>query len=224
MRFPAVLFDLDGTLIDTIPDIIHAVNAMCDDLGLEKLSDTTITAYVGRGSDNLVRRVLTHNTDPSLVSEDTLIKALQIFQTRYHEVNGKYSHLFDGVMQGLQDFAHTGAKLAIVTNKATAFTLPLLRLTGLIDFFDAIVCGDTCTEKKPHPMPVLHACSLLGVAPENTLLIGDSVNDALAARAAKVTVLILPYGYNEGQDVRDLEVDDIVESITDAALWAANTV
>lgn len=224
MRFSAVLFDLDGTLIDTIPDIIHAVNAMCNDLGLPILDDATITAYVGRGSDNLVKRVLAHNTDTSLVSTDSVDQALQIFQKRYHEVNGKDSRLFDGVMQGLQAFAHTGARLAIVTNKPTEFTLPLLRLTGLIDFFDAIVCGDTCSEKKPHPMPVLHACQLLGVSPEHALLIGDSVNDALAARAAQVAVLILPYGYNEGQDVRDLEVDDIVESITDAALWAANHV
>lgn len=224
MRFSAILFDLDGTLIDTIPDLILAVNAMCTDLGLPVLDDATITSYVGRGSESLVRRVLMQQTDPATVTATTVAHALHIFQNRYHEVNGKHSRLFDGVMQGLQAFAHTGARLAIVTNKPTEFTLPLLRLTGLIDFFDAIVCGDTCSEKKPHPMPVLHACDLLSVVPQQALLIGDSVNDALAARAAQVAVLIVPYGYNEGRDVRDLEVDDIVESITDAALWAANHV
>ena len=114
-----------------------------------------------------------------------------------------------------------GMKLAIVTNKPTEFTLPLLRLKGLDTYFDQIVCGDTCAEKKPHPMPMLHACKLLGVQAAQALAIGDSLNDAQAARAAGVRVLAVPYGYNEGSSVHDLDVDAIVTSIEDAARWAS---
>src|SRR5690606_29248617 len=127
-----------------------------------------------------------------------------------------------GVLEGLQAFKDAGYKLAIVTNKPTEFTLPLLERTGIAAFFDGVVCGDTCEQKKPHPMPFLHACSLLGVQPGQALAIGDSVNDALAARAAGIPVLAVPYGYNEGMNVRNLPVDDIVTSIAEAARWAAN--
>lgn len=221
MRFKAVLFDLDGTLVDTIPDIIQATNAMRIQLGLVALGDATITAYVGRGTENLVQRALAHDA-PSPPSRTLFYQGLTLFKQCYHEVNGQQSVLFDGVLDGLQAFARTGVGMAIVTNKQTAFTLPLLEQTGLADYFDAVVCGDTCAEKKPHPMPLLHACELLGVAPELTLMVGDSINDAQAARAAGMAVVILPYGYNEGLDVRDLEVDDIVPTIAAAAVWAAS--
>src|SRR5690606_34010580 len=108
----------------------------------------------------------------------------------------------------------------VVTNKPRAFTLPLLERTGLQHFFEHVVCGDTCARRKPDPMPMLHACELMDVAPANTLAIGDSCNDALAARAAGIAVLALPYGYNEGQSVHTLDVDDIVTSIEEAAQWA----
>lgn len=222
MRFSAVLCDLDGTLIDTIPDIISAVNAMRTDLGLAHLDDATIQSYVGRGTEDLVLRVLAHNPQGKTPTDPELERGLEAFKRRYHEVNGQRSVLFDGVIQGLQAFAEAGCRLAVVTNKQTAFTLPLLQHTGLASFFEVVVCGDTCAQKKPHPMPFLHACELLGVAPQQTLVIGDSVNDAVAARAANIPVLIVPYGYNEGMDVRDLEVDDIVQSIVEAAQWAAN--
>ncbi|MBP6019099.1 MAG: phosphoglycolate phosphatase [Burkholderiaceae bacterium] len=221
MRFKAVLFDLDGTLVDTIPDIIQATNAMRVQLGLITLDDATITAYVGRGTEELVLRALAHDAS-SPPSKDLFYQGLTLFKQCYHEVNGQQSVLFDGVLDGLQAFARAGVGMAVVTNKQTAFTVPLLQQTGLADYFDAVVCGDTCAEKKPHPMPLLHACQLLGVVPEQALMVGDSVNDALAARAAGMAVVILPYGYNEGQDVRNLEVDDIVPSIAAAALWAAS--
>ncbi len=221
MRFKAVLLDLDGTLVDTIPDIIQATNAMRVQLGLAPLDDATITAYVGRGTEDLVRRVLAHDA-PSPPSKAQFQQGLSLFKQNYHEVNGQQSVLFDGVLDGLQAFARAGVAMAVVTNKQTAFTLPLLQQIGLAGYFDAVVCGDTCAEKKPHPMPLLHACKLLGVAPELALMVGDSVNDAQAARAAGMAVVILPYGYNEGLDVRDLEVDDIVPTIAAAALWAAS--
>ena len=112
-----------------------------------------------------------------------------------------------------------GLKLAVVTNKATEFTLPLLERTGLAGFMQAVVCGDTLTERKPHPAPMLHACAQLGTAPSRTIVVGDSKHDAASGQAAGCRVLIVPYGYNEGQSVQTLDVDAIVETIEAAAQW-----
>lgn len=221
MRFKAVLFDLDGTLVDTIPDIIQATNTMRTQLGLATLDNATITAYVGRGTEDLVLRALAHDA-PQPPTSALFEQGLTLFKQCYHAINGQQSVLFDGVLDGLLAFNQTGVSMAVVTNKQTAFTLPLLQHLNLASFFDAVVCGDTCPEKKPHPMPLLHACELLGVNPEHALMVGDSINDAKAAQAAGMAVVILPYGYNEGQDVRNLEVDDIVPTIAAAALWAAS--
>lgn len=220
MSFSAVLLDLDGTLLDTIPDLANASNAMRRELGLAPLSQETIASYVGKGTPNLVLRTLSNNPDGSVPTPDEVERGLEIFGRHYHAVNGDLAVVFPGVLQGLEAFKAAGVKMAVVTNKPTEFTLPLLERTGLAPFFDHVVCGDTCARKKPDPMPLLHACELLQADPQHALAIGDSINDALAARAANMTVLAVPYGYNEGMDVRTLEVDDIVMSINDAALWA----
>ncbi|MGB3287688.1 MAG: phosphoglycolate phosphatase [Burkholderiaceae bacterium] len=221
MPFSAVLLDLDGTLLDTIPDLASAANAMRQDLGLPALAQETIATYVGKGTGHLVMRALSNNDQGKAPTPEELQQGLAIFDRHYHRYNGEASTLYPGVLEGLQAFRQAGAKMAIVTNKPTEFTLPLLPRFGLDQYMDHVVCGDTCEQKKPHPMPLLHACDLLGIAPQDALAIGDSVNDALAARAAKIRVLAVPYGYNEGMDVRILEVDDIVTSIADAAQWAA---
>lgn len=221
MRYQAVLLDLDGTLLDTIPDLAEAVNAMLADLNVKPLPVEQIASYVGKGARVLIQRVLRHalpaeNADPHVQEQ-----AMQSWRRRYHQVNGDGARLYPGTREGLDMFRRAGAKLGVVTNKPGEFTLPLLRKTGLASYFDVVVSGDTCSEKKPHPMPVLHACSQLAVPPGNTLFIGDSVNDAQAARAAGMDVLAVPYGYNEGKDVRELDVDAIVTSIERAAHWAA---
>ena len=218
----AVLFDLDGTLLDTIPDLAQATNAMRQDLGLAILDQAVITSYVGKGTENLVMRALANNPGGVQPSADEVKQGLALFNRHYHDCNGKNAVLYPGVLEGLQAFKAAGCKLAVVTNKPTEFTLPLLERSNLAAFFDQIICGDTCEQKKPHPMPFLHACSLLGVQPEQALAVGDSINDALSARAAGIPVLAVPYGYNEGMDVQDLPVDDIVTSIAEAARWAAN--
>lgn len=220
MPFSAVLIDLDGTLLDTIPDLANAANAMRQELGMPPLSQETIASYVGKGTENLVHRTLSNNTNGSVPDSASVERGLEIFGRHYHKVNGEQAILYPGVMEGLHAFKAAGLKMAVVTNKPTEFTLPLLDRSGIADFFEHIVCGDTCARKKPDPMPLLHACDLLQVGPESALAIGDSVNDALAARAANITVLAVPYGYNEGMDVRSLEVDDIVMSINEAAQWA----
>jgi phosphoglycolate phosphatase len=220
-RYRAILIDLDGTLLDTIPDLAAASNAMLEELGAVSLPVSAIATFVGKGTENLVRRCLSDSrvgmpTDPATVEN-----ALSVFNRHYHRINGDAAQLYPGVEEGLAAFRAQGARLAVVTNKPTEFTLPLLERSGLAQWFDAVVCGDTCERKKPDPQPLLHACDLLGCSPGEALAIGDSVNDALAARAAGITVLAVPYGYNEGRDIHELDIDGIVFGIHEAARWAA---
>lgn len=215
----AVLLDLDGTLLDTIPDLAHAANAMRADLGLPALPQSLIATYVGRGVDNLIQRTLAEDLDGAPIPPELLARGRASFTPRYHEVNGHKSALFEGVLPGLQRMQQMGLKMAVVTNKATEFTLPLLARTGLAPYMQAVVCGDTLAERKPHPAPMLHACKLLGVAPARSIVVGDSLHDAASGLAAGCRVLIVPYGYNEGHSVQTLKVDAIVETIEAAAQW-----
>lgn len=219
--FQAALLDLDGTLLDSIPDLAHAANAMRIELGMPALHIDVVATFVGKGVDNLVRRALAgslHAPDPE---PEAFERARTSFYRHYHLVNGDKATVFDGVIEGLKAMREQGLKLAVVTNKPTEFTLPLLERTGLSGFFQEVVCGDTCVRRKPDPDQMFYACERLGVTPQQTVAIGDSVNDALAARAAGMRVLAVPYGYNEGQDVQTLDVDAIVNSIAHAAEWIA---
>lgn len=217
MTYTAALFDLDGTLLDTIPDLADATNAMLQALGLHTLPQDTIATFVGKGTGVLVERALNAQPQGTALPDQAL--ALDTFHACYHECNGNRARLYPGVMQGLDALSAAGLALGVVTNKPTAFSLPLLEQAGLAGYFAHIVCGDTCTQKKPHPMPFQHACDLLGVPPTHAVAVGDSMNDALSARAAGLTVLAVPYGYNEGNDVQSLDVDDIVSGIDEAARW-----
>lgn len=223
MRFSAALLDLDGTLLDTIPDLADAANAMRVELGLTALPQETIATYVGKGTPNLVTRLLSNNPAGTVPTADQIEHGLLVFGRHYHRFNGDKAIIYPGVIEGLEAFRKAGVKMAVVTNKPTEFTHSLLERAGLAMYFEHVVCGDTCARKKPDPMPLLHACELLGVDAGSALAIGDSVNDAQAARAAGMAVLAVPYGYNEGMDVRTLEVDDIVSSIAEAAQWAAHS-
>lgn len=217
--FEAALFDLDGTLLDTAPDLALAANAMRVEYGMPPLRDDVITTFVGKGMENLVRRVLAGSLEPEEQLAHPIEEALAVFKRHYHSVNGDRVRIFDGVLEGLQAMRADGLSLGVVTNKPTEFTLPLLAQTGLGGLFETIVCGDTCAHKKPHPEPVLHACRQLNADPARSVVIGDSVNDALAARAAGTAVLIVPYGYNEGRDVRALDADGIVPDVMAAVAW-----
>ena len=217
--YDAVLLDLDGTLMDTIPDLAHAANAMRGSLGLAALPESLIATFVGNGIDNLIRRSLAHDHAPDRLTPELLARGKQAFYPAYHRINGTRSVLFEGVIAGLDAMRAGGLKMAVVTNKSTEFTLPLLELAGLSPYMDAVVCGDTLAERKPDPAPMLHACALLGVAPRRSVAVGDSVNDALSARAAGCAVRAVPYGYNHGQSVQTLDVDAIVENIQAAARW-----
>jgi phosphoglycolate phosphatase len=221
MQFAGVLFVLDGTLLDTIPDLASSANAMRQDMGLPPIPQSVLATYVGKGVEQLVMRALGHEGTPASV--ETVMRGLARYRDHYRKRNGDQAQPYPGVLAGLDAFRAAGTKLAVVTNKDTEFTEPLLRRCGLLEYFDVVVCGDTCEQKKPHPMPLHYACEQLAIQPEQALFIGDSINDALAANAAGMAVLAVPYGYNEGRDVQTLPVDAIVGSIIEAAEWAANS-
>src|SRR5690606_33729853 len=197
MNIFSVLFDLDGTLLDTIPDLASACNAMRIDFGLPVLPEERIATFVCKGSQDLVQLGLTDLPEP--LADPS--QALESFYYHYQLCNGQHSRLYPGVLEGLEDFKNQGLRLAVVTNKPEQFARPLLEQTGLASYFELLVGGDTCPRKKPDPLPFLHACEQMNLSPQQALVIGDSMNDAQAARAAHIPVLLVPYGYNEGKDV-----------------------
>lgn len=216
LRVKAVMIDLDGTLVDSIPDLAAAANGMLREMGRAELGVDVIRTFVGKGIPNLVARSLTGSLDGS-VAPEVLERAMPIYERYYTEFNGRHSTVYPGVVEGLDALRAARFPLACVTNKSGRFTLALLECVGLARYFDEVVAGDTLPQKKPDPAPLLHACRKLGVQPREMLLIGDSVNDVQAARAAGCPVFCVPYGYNEGRDVRELDVDAIVTSLDEAA-------
>ena len=211
----AVMIDLDGTLLDTASDLAAAANMMLRELGRVELPLETIQSYIGKGIQKLVKRSLTGSLDDEPDAE-LFDKAMPIYERDYAKTLCVNTRPYPGVIEGLNALWETGFRLACVTNKAEAFTLPLLRATGLFDYFDIVLSGDSLPKKKPDPMPLLHACTHFDILPHEMLLIGDSLNDAEAARAAGCHVFCVPYGYNEGRDVRELDCDAIVTSVYDA--------
>ena len=212
----AVLFDLDGTLLDTVPDLHAAVCAMLKDLGRPELPVDAIRRYVGRGIANLVKRSLADSLEVAEDDAPAPVDALASFRTHYARENGRRTQLFPGVLEGLQAIRAMGLPMAVITNKAEAFTRPLLEMTGLAAYFSVVVSGDNLPKHKPDPMSLVWACGRLNVSPPDALFIGDSVNDFLAARAAGCRVFLLPYGYNEGRDVQELDCDAIVPTVESA--------
>jgi phosphoglycolate phosphatase len=212
----AVAVDLDGTLLDTLPDIAEAADRMLRDLGRPAAGSDTVRGYIGRGIPRLVKRLLTG--DPDAEPDAGLFdRALPLFEQHYRDTFDQRSRPFPGVVEGLERMRAGGLKLACVTNKAQAFTLPLLERTGMAGFFDLVVSGDTLPRKKPDPLPLLHIAQHFRLLPPQLLLIGDSDNDTDAARAAGCPVVCVPYGYTGGRQVRDLDCDAIVTSLIEAA-------
>lgn len=210
----AALIDLDGTLLDTAPDLAAAANAMLAELGLQALSAATVREFIGSGIVRLVERSLQAAGLPLPCAQ--LERALRSFGAHYRRVNGSSSAPYPGVLEGLERMRARGLRLACVTNKAAAFTAPLLEKSGVARFFDAVVTADQVGARKPDPAAFLYACHLLGVSPGECAVIGDSANDALAARAAGCRALLVSYGYSEGRDVRALDSDGLAASFAEA--------
>jgi phosphoglycolate phosphatase len=219
LRFPlrvkAVMIDLDGTLADTIPDLAEAANMMLRELDRPGLERELIRTFVGKGIPKLVERALAGSLEGGAPA-GLLARALPIYERCYAEVNGKHTVIFPGVSEGLRTLRAMQLPLACVTNKAERFTLALLEHLQLARCFEQVIAGDTLPQKKPDPQPLLHACRGFGIAPGDMLMIGDSANDVEAARAAGCPVFCVTYGYNEGRDVRELDVDAIVASLIEA--------
>ncbi|MBB3212801.1 phosphoglycolate phosphatase [Herbaspirillum sp. Sphag1AN] len=212
----AAIIDLDGTMLDTAPDFHVAVNRMRADLGLAPLALHVIVDFVGKGSENLMRRVLAVDYDDTDI-EQHFAAALSSYQEHYAEINGKYATLYPQVIEGLQVLQKKGLRLACVTNKPVAFALPLLEQKGLRPYFEIVYGGDSLQRKKPDPLPLLQVCQDFSLEPSQVVAIGDSSNDALAARAAGCRVLNVPYGYNHGEPIHNVDSDGIVQTLLDAA-------
>lgn len=218
LRFAAraLLIDLDGTLVETVPDLAMAVNAMRADVGLAELPDSTVASYVGKGAAVLVRRALTGSMDEELAA-DAMARGLESFNRHYTEHNGRQSFAFEGTATTLKQWRSAGFKLACVTNKPNQFAHTLLERMQLHALFDVVVGGDDTPDRKPHPAPLLLACELLRVAPAEAVVIGDSINDLQAGRAAGCRVILVETGYNEGAPVSSLGADAIFPSLAESA-------
>ncbi|MHB1374776.1 MAG: phosphoglycolate phosphatase [Thauera sp.] len=214
----AVLFDLDGTLLDTIADLADAANLMLAELGRPARSQDEIHSFVGKGIPNLVRRCM---TEGAAASEDEIDTAVGVFRQHYARVNGVRTRIYPGVTELLGTLRACGLPLAVVTNKAEAFTLPLLARMDIAHYFDTVVSGDTLPVKKPDPAVVHLACERLGVSAAEALMIGDSANDAFAARGAGMPVLLVSYGYSEGVPVDTIECDGLLSTALDALDYLA---
>jgi len=217
-----VLIDLDGTLLDTAPDLAAAANLMRADFGLPPLPLARIAAFVGKGAEVLVHRALTDDLGGRADAAD-FARGRASFYAHYAAENGLQAVVFERVPQALQQLRGHGLKLACVTNKPKEFTTPLLAKMGLAPYFDAVVAGDEVAEKKPHPALLLEACRRLQLKPTEVMLIGDSVNDAQAARAAGCGCVLVETGYNEGEGVAALAgapgLDAIFATLAEAVQW-----
>ncbi|RFP09921.1 MULTISPECIES: phosphoglycolate phosphatase [unclassified Duganella] len=212
----AAIIDLDGTMLDTIPDFHVALNGMRAELDLQPITQDQIALMVGKGSENLIRSVLGLDWDAARV-EAHFETAMDAYQRHYLSINGNYSALYPGVIEGLTAMKAQGLRLACVTNKPISFTTPLLKLKGLDGFFEVVYGGDSLPRKKPDPLPLQTVCADFGLAPAQVVAIGDSSNDAQAARAAGCPVLTVPYGYNHGEAIHKTDSDGIVATLLEAS-------
>jgi phosphoglycolate phosphatase len=208
-QFDAAIVDLDGTLVDTLPDFVVVLNMMLDELQLDSVERDFVERSVGKGPEYLVRRTLAHvGADSGLYDAASLH-----YERHYQRLNGRHATVFAGVEEGLAGLRAAGVRLACLTNKPGAFARELLAQKGLAGYFDMVFGGDAFERKKPDPLPLLKTCDALGSLPSRTLMIGDSSNDAAAARAAGCPVVLVTYGYNHGEPVRDVDADGFIDRL-----------
>lgn len=209
-----VLIDVDGTLVDSVPDLTFCVDEMMRRLGRAPHGEEKVRAWVGNGVERLVRRALIGQLDGE-PDEADYAQAYPIFLELYAENTSKRSCLYPGVREGLDYMRRQGYQLGCVTNKAAQFTVPLLKDLGIYDAFGIVVSGDTLPVKKPDPQPLLHAASHFDVAPQDALMLGDSKSDVTAARAAGFQIICMSYGYNHGEDIRNYSPDAVIDSMAE---------
>jgi phosphoglycolate phosphatase len=221
-RIRAVLFDMDGTLVDTLPDIAAAVNAALHDLKLQSLDDAQIAGLIGNGSRVLSRRALEAQPALDAARREALVEPLLAGYARHYATQaGTNGRLFPGARETLQELAAQGRRLGVVTNALQPLAETVLARFGLAPLLDAVVGVDGRGDfVKPHPQPLWSACKAFEVAPRDTLMVGDSINDVAAARAAGCAIVCVPHGYDQGRSVHDLGVD-VIESLATLPAWIA---
>ncbi len=208
-RWNAAIVDLDGTLVDTLGDFEVALNRTLADLDLPTVTRALVERTVGKGSEHLIRSVLAHQLSLPEVGacaghdvQALYEPAWQRYQHHYLSINGEFAAVYEGVVEGLTLLQEAGLQLACLTNKPLSFARPLLEAKGLAGFFPLVFGGDSFERKKPDPLPLLKTCEALGTLPAQTLMVGDSSNDAQAARAAGCEVVLVTYGYNHGEPIQ----------------------
>ncbi len=209
----AAIVDLDGTMVDTLGDFDVSLNAMLRDLSLPAVDRAFIERTVGKGSEHLIRSTLAHVGGGA----DAFDAAWARYQHHYLRINGEHSTVYAGVEEGLRALRARGLRLACLTNKPTDFARPLLQRKGLAACFDQVFGGDAFERKKPDPLPLLRTCAALGSEPSRTLMVGDSSNDARAARAAGCPVVLVRYGYNHGEPVEAVDADGVIDRLDELA-------
>src|SRR3989338_718936 len=209
-----VMIDLDGTLIDTVPDLAAAANRMLADFGRAGRDESHYRKWIGNGVPRFVKRALIGEMQAE--PETALFeRALALFRKQYGAAVADLSRPYAGVVDGLERLSAMGFELACITNKAEAFTVPLLKQLDLYKCFKLVLSGDSLPKQKPDPLPLMHACKHLGITSDHGVLIGDSSNDVEAARAAGMPVICVTYGYNHGHDIRESHPDAVVDSLAD---------
>ncbi len=209
-----ILLDLDGTLVDSMPDLANSVNETLIAFSIAKREINSIRNWVGNGIEKLLHRAITNDIDGE--AEDKLFeKAYISFMDIYNKNMCVKSVCYPGVREGIDYLKEKGFIIGCVTNKSDQFVRPILKKLGLIDDMSIIIAGDTLPKKKPDPLPLLHAASFFETDPKNSLMIGDSVNDVKAARAANFQIVCVSYGYNHGNDILDTNPDAVIDSLAD---------
>ncbi len=209
-----ILIDVDGTLVDSVPDLAFCVDEMMKAIGREPHGEEKVRDWVGNGVERLVRRALVGRLEGE-PDEALFEKAYPLFLDCYAENTSKRSSLYPGVREGLDYLKEQEYPLGCVTNKAERFTVPLLQDLGIYDYFGIVVAGDTLPQKKPDPTPLLYAAEYFGAEPGKCLMIGDSVSDVKAARAAGFAIVCVSYGYNHGEDIRIHRPDAVIDSLAE---------
>ncbi len=209
-----ILVDVDGTLVDSVPDLAYCVDETMKRLDMPVRGEAAVRNWVGNGVERLVRRALSNALDGE-PDEALFDEAYPVFLELYADNTSKRSLLYPGVREGLDYLEAQGYRLGCVTNKAAQFTIPLLKDLGIHDDFESIVCGDTLAKKKPDPLPLLHSAGILGVKPGDSLMLGDSMSDVKAARAAGFQIVCMSYGYNHGIDIHESNPDAVIDSMAE---------
>jgi phosphoglycolate phosphatase len=215
-RIRLILFDLDGTLVDSVPDLAWCAGRMMQDLGLPEPAEDAARRWVGNGVERFVKRVLTGEMDAEPDSE-LFARGIELFQQLYARHVSDRSVLYPGVIDALERLAATDMHLACVTNKPEPFTSDLIEAMSLDSYFELVVAGNTTARKKPDPMPLHYAADRFALEYPACLMVGDSSNDVAAARAAGFAVVCVPYGYNHGADIQDAEPDLVVDDLRQLA-------